>query len=53
MRTKPICNLKVEYLHAKLISFIDRAQECGFNVRFIIFNGASTNCEVVRKLLKV
>ena len=41
-----------EYLHDILISCLDKAQECGFNVVPIVFDGASTNCKVVRKLLK-
>lgn len=51
--SKPVRNLKAEHLHELLISCIDKAQESGFSVVPIVFDRASANRKVVRKLLKV
>ena len=45
--------MKGDYLHNTLIKFLVKANECGFDVVPIIFDGAPTNVKVAKKLLKL
>ena len=51
--TKPVHNLKGDHLHQILISCLEKAKECGFDVVPIIFDGASTKIRVANELLKL
>ena len=50
--SKPVHNLKHECLHQILLSSLDKAARCGFEMLPITMDGASTNVKVARMLLK-
>ena len=49
--SKPVCNLKHEYLHQILGSCLEKADRTGFEILPIIMDGASVNVKVARMLL--
>ena len=48
--SKPVHNLKGDYLHKILIWYLVKAKECGFDMVPIIFDRASENAKVAKKI---
>ena len=51
--TKPVHNLKGDYLHKILIKNLVKVKEYGFDVAPVIFDEAVTNVKLAKKLLKL
>ena len=50
--SKPVFNLKTEYLHKILLSCLKKLKDYNFQIMPIIMDGASMNVKVTRILLK-
>lgn len=49
--SKPVCNMKIEYLQSVLIECLEKSANLDFNIVPIIADGASINCKLMRSLL--
>ena len=49
--SKPVCNMKAEWLRQVLFPSLEKGSECDFKIRAIILDGATTNTKLVRSIL--
>ena len=49
--SKPVCNMKSEYLQSVLIECLEKSANSDFNIVPIILDGASINCKLMRSML--